>query len=229
MTRESAAAVRAAVIRACRRLDARGLVAGAEGNVSARVGARRIVVTPAGAAKGELGVRDLVEVDVNGIPVRRGASPSTELPMHLAIYAARPDVRAIVHAHPVAATGFAVAHRRLPVAGLAELAGVVGPVPLVAYRMPGTPHLGLLVAKSLAAANVALLANHGAVAVGANCNAALHLMESLEQSARILVTAHILGGVTGLGQSDVKALGRARTGAGSTAPRNAKHRRRRRS
>ncbi|MDA1081449.1 MAG: class II aldolase/adducin family protein [Gemmatimonadetes bacterium] len=137
---------------------------------------------------------------------------SSELAMHLAIYAERPDVGAIVHAHPPAATGFAVAGVAMPAGALAELAGVIGHVPIVAFEMPGTVALGRVVADALQTANVVLLANHGAVAVGTTLADATNLMESLEQAARILVTAHILGGVTELGHRDVIALERARIG-----------------
>ncbi len=112
--------------------------------------------------------------------------------MHLAIYAARPDVRAIVHAHPPAATGFAVAGKTLPRGVLAELDDVLGDVPLAPFHRPGSGELGAAVAKAMGQANVALLARHGAVAVGPTMDAALNLMESLEQAARIVLAAHIL-------------------------------------
>lgn len=202
------------MIRACRRLDARGLVAGTEGNASARLGAQ-IIITPAGVRKGALRARDLVVVTANGGRVRvppraRGAHmPSSELALHLAIYAARPDVGAVVHAHPPAATAFAVAGRELSPA-LAELVGVVGRVPLVPYRRPGTAALGEVVARAMGTANAALMANHGVVTVGSDVTEALNLMESVEQAARILAGAHILGGATSLPESDLQDIDRAR-------------------
>lgn len=213
------AGVRSAIVRACRRLDAKGLVAGAEGNVSARTGSAALV-TPAGAVKGEVRPGDLVRVALPGGAVLGRGRPSSELPMHLAIYAARPDVGAVVHAHPPAATGFAVARMAMPVGALAELAGVIGPVPLVAYRDPGSAALARAVAAALsrrgaARANACLLANHGVVAVGDSVAQALSRIESVEQAARILATAHILGGVTELGPVAVKRLHRSRTRAGA--------------
>ena len=222
-------AARAAVVSACRRLDDRGLIAGAEGNVSCRFGARMLVITPAGVAKATLRSSDLVLMRIDGTLPKQRRRPSSEAAMHLAIYLARPDVLSVVHAHPPAATGFAVAHRPLPVAALAELAGVVGTVPLVRYEKPGSRALGVAVARGMRRANAALLANHGAVAVGPDCAAATNLMESLEQCARILVTAHILGGVTELGHSDVLALGRSRTEAVIPEVRRAANRGNRRS
>jgi L-fuculose-phosphate aldolase len=212
MRRQDAAAIRRAIVRACRRLDAKGLVAGAEGNVSARVGSG-MLITPAGWVKAEVTVASLTD------PRRasRAYTPSSEWRMHHAIYDARPDVMAVVHAHPPFATGFAVAHVDLRLAGLAELAGVIGPVPRVPYHPPGSASLGAAVAVGLADADACLLANHGAVTVGRTVTEALSRMESLEQGARILVTAHILGGVTELGRRDVLVLDASRRAARGSA------------
>lgn len=210
MPARSQAALRAALVKACRRLDARGLVAGAEGNVSARADASTILITPGGARKGDLRAAQFVAVDLRTGSVRGRGSPSTELAMHLAIYRARPDVGAIVHAHPPTATGFAVAGKPFPVGALAEVAGVIGPVPLVGYALPGSTELGTVTAAALGSANAALLRNHGAVTVGTTLDNAANLMESLEQAARILVSAHILGGVTELNHEQVMALEKGR-------------------
>lgn len=209
MARPRAVAARRGIVRACRRLDAKGHLAGAEGNVSARAGGQQVIVTPAGRCKADLVAADLISTDLTGRTAKRRAKPSSEFAMHLAIYAARPDVGAVVHAHPVAATGFAVARKTIPAGALAEIAGVVGPVPLVPYRAPGTVHLANAVATALAGANVALLASHGAVAVGPTIDVALHRMESLEQAARIVVAARILGGERTLKTAELRALERA--------------------
>jgi len=191
--RPSAPAVRRAVIRACKRLDTKGHVAGAEGNLSARIGATRLVVTPSGRCKADLTAADLISIKTDGTGMVGQLRPSSEIAMHLAIYRARPDVGAIVHAHPVAATAFAVARTPIPKGTLAEVAGVVGPTPVVVYRTPGTAALGRAVSAALRAANVALLANHGAVAVGPTIGVALQRMESLEQAARTILAARLAG------------------------------------
>lgn len=206
----SGAALRSALVRVCRRLDAKGLVAGAEGNVSVRLGPASMLITPAGARKGELRARDFVVASIRDGRAKGKANISSEFAMHLAIYAARSDVMAIVHAHPPAATGFAVAGKALEASAIAELAGVVGPVPLVRYETPGTAALGRVVGEAMKGANAALLANHGAVTAGPTLDQALNLMESLEQGARILVSAHILGGVTQLTPQQVSELERGR-------------------
>ena len=189
----AAVAISREIVRGCARLDARGILAGAEGNVSVRLSASRILVTPAGMTKGALRASDLVIVAPDGRPLAGTRSPSSELPMHLAIYAAHPDVHAVVHAHPRAATAFALGGQGLPVGALAELDLVIGRVPVVPYARPGTAALADAVAAAFCWATAVLLANHGAVTVGATLESAIQRIESLEQSAQIVINAHILG------------------------------------
>lgn len=185
------AAAAADIVRACRRLDARGLIAGQDGNVSVRVAPDRLLVTPAGRIKAEVGVDTLVEVDLQGVVQGGGGRPSSELGMHLAIYAARPDVGAVVHAHPPTATGFGVAGQDFLTPVLPEINLLVGPVPLVPYATPGTPALAAALAPWLDGHDAFLLANHGATTVGPTLELALQRMESLEHGARILLAARL--------------------------------------
>ncbi len=185
------------------------MIAGAEGNLSARTGegGGRVLVTPAGRGKDELEPADLVEVDLEGQRRGTGAGrPSTELALHLALYRARPEVGAVVHAHPPAATGFAAAGLALDEASLPELA-VLGPVPLVPYATPGTPALGEAVTPYAARHDALLLSNHGAVTVGRTMEEAEARMESLEQGARILLVARLLGGARRLPPGELERLG----------------------
>ncbi|MGH7606175.1 MAG: class II aldolase/adducin family protein, partial [Gemmatimonadales bacterium] len=121
----------------CRQLAARGLIAGQDGNLSVRVGPDRVLVTPSGCIKALLTAGDMVEVDLTGRPARarRAArrKPTSELDLHLRILRHRPDVHAVVHAHPPTATGFAVAGEEIPANVLPELILVVGRVTIVPY------------------------------------------------------------------------------------------------
>ena len=137
--------------------------------------------------------------------------PSSEIGMHRACYAARGDVRAVVHAHPPAASGFATAGIGLPADVLPELPVVVGPVALVPYGRPGTPALEQAMAPYFAAHEAFLLANHGVTTVGRTLEDALLRMESVEQAARILLVARLLGGEQRLDGSEAAALARLRT------------------
>ncbi len=180
----------------CRQMAAQGLIGGRDGNLSVRLGAERVLVTPSGLIKSLVTAADMVEVDLAGNPRRRGArKPTSELDLHLRILRHRPDVHAVVHAHPPAATGFAVAGQEIPGNLLPELIFVVGAVPLVPFGMPGTPELGDRVVPYLAGGrnHALLLANHGAVTMGSTLDEAWIRMETLEHGARIIVAARQIG------------------------------------
>ncbi|PHX65504.1 MAG: aldolase [Gemmatimonadetes bacterium] len=198
---------------ACRRLHARGLLAGAEGNLSCRLPNGDVLVTASGVDKGAIDHTHVLRVHADGALWREARAhaptgdpqpsdttrrPSSELGMHLACYAARADVQAIVHAHPPAATGFAAAGIPIPADVLPELPVVVGPIAMVPYGRPGTPALADAMRPFLASHEVFLLANHGVTALGRSIEDALLRMESVEQSARILAVAHLLGGAKSL-------------------------------
>src|SRR3989442_1143613 len=151
---------------------------------------------PSGFIKSLLKPADMVEVDLAGKPRKRGTrKPTSELDLHLRILRHRPDVHAVVHAHPPVATGFAVAGEEIPGNLLPELIFVVGPVPLVPFGMPGTPELGARMVPYIAPTRhqALLLANHGAVTMGKTLDEAWIRMESLEHAARIIAAARAIG------------------------------------
>lgn len=203
---------------ACRRLHARGLLAGAEGNISVRLADGSLLVTPSAVDKGTIRGEAMLHLGGPerheepprpsvGAPSRDSARrPSSELEMHLRCYAARPEIGAVVHAHPPAATAFATAGRPLPADVLPELPVVVGPVALVPYGRPGTPALGDAMAPFLAGHDAFLLANHGVTTVGRTLTDALLRMETVEQGARILLGAALLGGARALDPAEAEAL-----------------------
>ncbi|HXQ28558.1 MAG TPA: class II aldolase/adducin family protein [Gemmatimonadales bacterium] len=192
--------------RCCRQLAERGLIAGQDGNLSVRLSATRALVTPSGLIKAQVTPGDMVEVDLAGRRRRGRRKPTSELDLHLRILRHRPDVGAVVHAHPPVATGFAVAGAGLDRFVLPELVVLVGPVPLVPYGTPGTPELGDRVEPYLGEHDAFLLANHGAVTMGSTIEAAWIRMESLEHAARILLVARMLGKVSELGSEAIARL-----------------------
>lgn len=194
----------------CHALSRRQLIAGQDGNVSMRVAHDRVLVTPAGFAKGTLGPDDLVEVTLAGDHLAGQHRASSELGLHLAAYAARPDVHAVVHAHPATATAFAIIMEPLPEGVLAELMLTVGPVALVGYAQPGTAELGRNAFPYFAGHDALLLAHHGAVTVGRTLTEAHFVMESLEHGARIIHLARQLGRVVTLEAAACDALRAAR-------------------
>jgi L-fuculose-phosphate aldolase len=199
-------ALAAQIAACCRHLAQRGLIAGRDGNISARVGTDRILVTPSGFMKHRLRPGDVVEVDGAGRRRRGARNPTSELDLHLRILRLRGDVGAVVHAHPPAATAFALAGESLASFALPELIFLVGPVPLVPFGMPGTPELGDRIEPYLEGHAALLLANHGAVTVGRSLEEAWIRMETLEHAARILLGARLLGRVTELNPDAVAQL-----------------------
>ncbi len=193
----------------CRQLAAQGLIAGRDGNLSVRLGPERVLVTPSGFIKSLVTPSDMVEVDLTGKPRRRSSrKPTSELDLHLRILRHRPDVHAVVHAHPPAATGFAVAGQEIPGNLLPELIFVVGPVPLVPFGMPGTPELGDRVVSYLEGErhHALLLANHGAVTMGSTLDEAWIRMETLEHGARIILAAQQIGQPQSLSLEAIRGL-----------------------
>lgn len=180
--------------RISRLLANKGLVAALDGNVSVRKDAKTILITAGGKSKGEITPRDVVTVRMDGTVVTRGKRPSSELPMHLAIYRARPDIKAVVHAHPPYATALAASGQCLSVNVLPEVILSLGVVPLVPYAMPSTEAVGATLVPYLATAHAALLANHGALTWAKSLREAYLLMEKLEHASQIEFLARLLGG-----------------------------------
>ena len=198
------------IVRCCRSLWEIGLIAGVDGNVSVRLGPDRLLVTPRGIIKSELGIEDLVEVDLKGSRRRGCREATTELDLHLRVYQRREDCGAVVHAHPPTATGFAVAGQGLPGDVLPEIALLMGEVPCVPYATAGTPGLGDAAEPFLDRHVALLLANHGALTWGRDLAQARIRMESLEHGARILLAARALGRVNRLTREQIDVLERMR-------------------
>jgi len=183
-----------------------GLVVAREGNLSARLDQDRILVTPAGVCKGELTPQTLLVTDLDGI-VRCGAGrPSSEILMHLLFYRLRPDVKAVCHAHPPTATGFAAAGRGFDEPVFPEVIMDLGSIPLAPYGTPGTQELCDSLEPFVAKHDAVLLENHGVVTCGKDLTTAFQRLETVEQFARILLTAHFLGGPRMLSRANVEKL-----------------------
>ena len=184
----------AKLVEIAKRLYERNMNAALGGNVSIRLG-DEIAITPAGINKGFMTDDDVIVVDMAGNKLRGNGKPSSEGKMHYEIYKLRPDVHAVIHAHPPFAVGFALAHRDLPDDILPEATIVLGRVPCLPYVTPSTMELAQEVAQGLAHCNAALMANHGAITVGADLEEAYNRMELLEQTCMSIVYASTIGGL----------------------------------
>lgn len=177
-----------------RRIWQREYVAANDGNISVRLNEREILATPTGVSKGYLTPDMLVVIDRDGKVLRGTMKPSSELKMHRAFYDSRPDVRSVCHAHPIVATGFAVAGLSLDRCTLPEVVITLGSVPLAKYGVPGTDELTQDIMDNYVNEHDAfLLANHGVVTIGQTLMNAYYKMETVEHFAKISLVARQLG------------------------------------
>lgn len=190
----------------CRRVDAKGFVAATDGNISARLPGGNILATPTSLNKGFVEAGDLVEITPDGAHVAGRRKASTELDMHLFIYKNRPDVNAVVHCHPVYATGFAAARIPMTECLLPEMIVGLGGVPLAPYATPSTHEVSEAIAPYVQSADAILLANHGVVTYGKDLWDAYFKMEKVEQAAHIQFVAKMLGGEKPLSPDDLARL-----------------------
>jgi L-fuculose-phosphate aldolase len=172
------------LLETARALHARGLVAGTAGNVSVRIG-REILITPSRLPYERLSPRDVVAVAPDGRRLRGSHAPSRELPLHLEVYRARPDVGAIVHTHSPYATAWSFLDARLePQTEDMDYYGV-GAIRTVPPAPPGSQELAHAAAGTLGTAGAVLLGRHGVLAVGSDLDAARSVAEAVEHQAHV--------------------------------------------
>lgn len=197
---------RETIVRYGRTLYERGFIAATDGNISARLDANRLLITPTCMCKGWMKEDDLVIVDMNGRRLEGTRSVSSEVAMHLLIYRMRPDVHGIVHAHPPTATGFAAAGIALDQPLISEIVLTLGAVPLAPYGCPGTDELSNTLKPLIPDHNAILMANHGVVTYADNLEQAFMHMETVEHLAKISLVTRSLGQQNVLNEEEVKKL-----------------------
>lgn len=205
MTATSENNLRQTIVEIGRRMYQRGYVAANDGNISVRLDEERILTTPTGVSKGFMNAEEMVVVNLKGQPISDG-KPSTELPMHLFIYQERPDVQAVVHAHPPYATGFATAGLALDKCVLAEVIVTIGSIPLAEYGTPSTAELPETLRPYIHSCEAFLMANHGVVTVGKDLLDAYFKLERVEHYAQIVFISRALGGENVLPKKEVEKL-----------------------
>ncbi|MGD9903793.1 MAG: class II aldolase/adducin family protein [Vicinamibacterales bacterium] len=181
------------IVEVGRRLWQQGFVASNDGNISVRLPGDRVLTTPKSVSKGFMTPDMLVVTDMAGGKLAGARDASSELKMHLEVYRQRPDIGAVVHAHPATATGFAVAGVPLTRAVLAEVITTLGGIPIAEYATPSTAELPAAIRDYIKAHDGLLLANHGALAVAPDLFTAYHRMETIEHFAKISLVARLLG------------------------------------
>ena len=198
---------REAVCRVGRLLYDRGYVAANDGNISVKVADNRLLITPSGVSKGRMTPEMLLVTDMDGTVIEGDRHPTSEGKMHLEVYRGRPDVNAVVHAHPPVSTAFAVCRRGLETPYLSELVAGLGQVPCTtSFAMLSTEEVPESVRPYLADHNALLLANHGALAWGGDLWEAFDRLETVEHTAKIVLNAQLLGGGVPLTEEEVERL-----------------------
>ena len=191
-----------------RRIYDHGRVASNDGNMSVKLNDHEFLCTPPGVSKGFMTPEYICKIDETGkvLQAYEGFRPSSEIKMHLRVYKERPDVNAVVHAHPLYATSFAIAGIPLTEPIMPEAVISLGCVPIAEYGTPSTEEIPDAVSKYLQYYDAVLLANHGALSFSDSLLSAYHKMESLEFYAQLLYQSKMLGGPKQLSDEQVKTL-----------------------
>ena len=196
------------IIDICHRLWQKGWVAANDGNITVKIGENRYLATQTGVSKAfitpdKIGV---IDGDFNVIDAAAGFLPSSELKMHMRCYKERPDIGAVVHAHPPASTGFACAHVPLDDYCMIETVLSIGAVPIAPYGTPSTYEVADAIAPYLPEHDAILLENHGALTVGVDLTTAYYRMETMELQAQISLNARLLGGAVDISRENIDQL-----------------------
>ena len=198
-------ALREDIVRHCQLLHQRGYLAANDGNVSARLDAERVLVTPSGVHKGFLSPDDLVIVDLEGRQLSGKGVPTGELSLHLRALAARPEVKAVVHSHPPLAIAMSLAGKKLD-GILPEVTLSIGRLQVVPYQRPLSDELARAVAKALQGSDAVIMERHGTVAVGRTLSEAYGKTERVEHACQVLWSAYAVGSPKPIPAKELKAL-----------------------
>ncbi len=201
------------IVRVGQLMYERSYVVSSDGNVSVRLDDGRVLATPTQTNKGRMTEDSLALTDLEGKPLNDRRA-SSELAMHLLIYRERSDVRSVCHAHPPHGSAFAVAGLAIDQPILSEVILTLGCVPLAAYGTPSTEELTEAMRPLVKNHNALLMANHGAVAYGADVWQAFDRLETLEHTAKIAILARALGGARDLSPDSIEKLIEVRERAG---------------
>ena len=191
-----------------RRVYNRGMVAANDGNFSVKLNDHEFLCTPTGVSKGFMTPEYICKVDENGnvLQANKGFRPSSEIKMHMRVYQKRPDVKSVVHAHPLYATTFAIAGIPLTQPIMPEAVIALGCVPITPYGTPGTMEIPDAVEPYLEHFDAVLLENHGALTFSDSLLAAYMKMESVEFYAQLLWQTMQIGGPQEFSEEQVQRL-----------------------
>ncbi|MFT4539260.1 MAG: L-fuculose-phosphate aldolase [Planctomycetota bacterium] len=185
----------------------RNFIVGGDGNISAKMSDGTILITPAGAMKGFLSPHQLARIDSHANVVDNGPGPSSEVGIHLVAYEERPDIKAMVHAHPPHAVALTIAGIDMQMPIIPEIIVTIGGIPTAPYGTPGTPELPETIREIVRCSDTMIMQNHGSCTVGSSLMDAYKKLDMLEHTARILWLAHVAkGGLEPLPDEAVRKL-----------------------
>ena len=198
--------VRHQIISIGHRLWQQGMMPGGDGNISARIKPRMVLITASGVSKGALTNDDIIVLDAEQKRLGGKGEPSTEIDLHMLAYQLRNDVNAVVHAHPPFATALSSAGIELPYDLLPEVAIKIGRIPTAPFALPSTGDVAKVAGDYIKKYNAFLLEKHGAVALGRNLQEAFMRMELVEHLARVTFYVKLLGKYEPISPQDIEKL-----------------------
>jgi L-fuculose-phosphate aldolase len=201
----SESTLRMDIVRFGKLMTERRLTFATGGNISARLDEETILITPSGVRKGEMRGDDLIVLDLRDKSFKGRKKPSIEMPLHAAFYK-RDDVNAVLHGHPPFCTVLAVKGKALKTALIPEGIMMLGRVPLVPYKTPGSTDLASSLLSAKGDGKGYLMEKHGALAVGIDLNEAFNRLEEMEFTASIQVRAEMLGGAEELSDEEIEKI-----------------------
>ena len=194
------------LVEACHKVYKNGFLAAFDGNLSARIDEKRIFITRSGVNKGEVTLQDILTINNEGNLIEGEGKVSTEVSIHLKVFNNRKDVNSVIHCHPIYATAIASSLEEFPNTSFPEAILSLGKIPICQYDTPSTVGLAESLNPYVDFANVMLLSNHGAVAVGESIKTAYYRMEKLEHVSKTVVIAKSIGNIKTLSDAEIKEL-----------------------
>ncbi len=200
--------LKSSVIEVSKLMHTKGFICATDGNISIKLGKNRYLITPSGINKAFMKPSDLIIIDESAkvISGNKKYNPSTEWRMHLKAYKMRPDISAVIHAHPPYVTAYTISGAKLPSDILPETILTMGDIPVTSYSTPTSPDNADIIEEHIKNYDAVVLKRHGVITVGKDIYSAYNKLEKLEHTALTAVVAKIIGEAQPLPKQEVEKL-----------------------
>jgi len=202
--------LRREIVEIGKRMYDKRLVTATDGNISARLMDDRLLITPSGCCLGDLKPAQLIYLNFQRQVLSGIGKPTSELPMHLAVYLERSEINAVIHAHPPITTGVTVAGETLAQCVIPEIVMVFGTIPTTEYATPSTEEGAKVIKDFISKHDALILDRHGTLTVGKNLIDAFYKLEKVEYCAQVTLVARQFGKIKTLTSDQVKMLEKVR-------------------